>query len=525
VDLDKIVNERQAETAGTIASLGVTDILLSFRQRKWRDRHTWRKFQSGSWRYSRCDYILAENRDDFQNVCTLTPRQFTSDHLLVRGDLVLGAPHTNPGYEKSRRRYFLHIAPAARTETDKLIQDLKERFVTARPKQNTRRNSWISLETWELIDRKALLRRTGAYDNDMLKSLTQDIWRQLRRDRRERIRKVGDEIEGHLEQNRTKEAYGLLKRWYHKATGRPLKPTREDLDKVSDDFEHLFSHRPPPGEDLPIHVEPFPIPDTIPDEDEIGGAIMRLKNGKSPGATGMRAEDLKRWYTNREGQPEPWEKLVSIIQTTFHTGEIPFVIPHCILALIPKSDSSQMRGIGLMEIIWKTITKIMNDRINENVKFHDGLHGCVPGRGTGTALIETKLAMQLAQRDSRPWYQIFLDLTKAFDSIDRERLLKVLAQYGVGPRIIRLLRNFWGKHLYVPRQSKYYGRHFKGEHGTTQGDVISGTLFNILIDAIIRHWYEEVSLIETVGIARTDTHLMWYVDDSKLSGHDPLVIQ
>jgi hypothetical protein len=45
---------------------------------------------------------------------------------------------------------------------------------------------------------------------------------------------------------------------------------------------------------------------------------------------------------------------------------LPFVIPHCILALIPKSDSSQMRGNGTMEIIWKTITKIMNDRINEN---------------------------------------------------------------------------------------------------------------------------------------------------------------
>jgi hypothetical protein len=72
VDLDKIVNERHAETAGTIASLGVTDILLSFRHRKWRDRHTFRRFQSGSWRFSRCDYILAENRDNFLNVCTLT---------------------------------------------------------------------------------------------------------------------------------------------------------------------------------------------------------------------------------------------------------------------------------------------------------------------------------------------------------------------------------------------------------------------------------------------------------------------
>jgi hypothetical protein len=140
-----------------------------------------------------------------------------------------------------------------------------------------------------------------------------------------------------------------------------------------------------------------------------------------------------------------------------------------------------------MKILWKTITKIMNDRINENVKFHNGLHGCVPGRGTGTALIETKLAMQLAQRESRPWYQIFLDLTKAFDSIDRERLLKILAQYGVDPTIIRLLRNFWRKHLCVPRQSGYYGRHFKGEGGTTQSDVISGTLLNILIDAIIRY--------------------------------------
>jgi hypothetical protein len=124
------------------------------------------------------------------------------------------------------------------------------------------------------------------------------------------------------------------------------------------------------------------------------------------------------------------------------------------------------------------------------VRFHDGLHECIPRRGIGTALIERKLAMQLAMRDHRPWYQIFLDLTKTFDSIDRERLLTILEQYGIGARIITLLRNFWAKHIYVPRQAGYYGRKIKGEHGPTQGDTISGTLFNILIDAIIRHWYQ-----------------------------------
>jgi hypothetical protein len=66
-----------------------------------------------------------------------------------------------------------------------------------------------------------------------------------------------------------------------------LKPTREDISKISDDFEELLSNHPSPGDPLPIHVQPFVISDDILDEEEIGRAIMRLSNGKSPGATGM----------------------------------------------------------------------------------------------------------------------------------------------------------------------------------------------------------------------------------------------
>jgi hypothetical protein len=119
----------------------------------------------------------------------------------------------------------------------------------------------------------------------MWKSLTVDIRRRLRGDRREPVGKIGNLIEEHLEGNNTQAAYGLLKAWYCQATGRPLKPTREDISKISDNFEELFSNHPPQGDPLPIHVQPFVISDDTPDEEEIGRAIMRLSNGKSPGAT------------------------------------------------------------------------------------------------------------------------------------------------------------------------------------------------------------------------------------------------
>ena len=46
---------------------------------------------------------------------------------------------------------------------------------------------------------------------------------------------------------------------------------------------------------LPINVEPFPIPDAVPSEWEIREAVARLKNGRTGGASGMRAEGIKGW--------------------------------------------------------------------------------------------------------------------------------------------------------------------------------------------------------------------------------------
>ena len=42
--------------------------------------------------------------------------------------------------------------------------------------------------------------------------------------------------------------------------------------------------------------------------------------------------------------------------------------------------------------------------------------------------------------------------------------------------------------MMVERAGGYYGDAFKGTRGVTQGDPLSPTIFNVVVDAVVRHW-------------------------------------
>ena len=94
-----------------------------------------------------------------------------------------------------------------------------------------------------------------------------------------------------------------------------------------------------------------------------------------------------------------------------------------------------MRGIGLLETIHKLISQIINIHMSSAIKFHEDVHGFRRRRGTYTAIGETKLRMQIAACSSTTLYQVYLDFKKAYDSIDRGRVLLLLEKYRVGPNI------------------------------------------------------------------------------------------
>ena len=45
------------------------------------------------------------------------------------------------------------------------------------------------------------------------------------------------------------------------------------------------------------------------------------------------------------------------------------------IVLIPKGESGDSREIGLVEVLWKKVTSLLNRRLTTAIKLHDVLRG------------------------------------------------------------------------------------------------------------------------------------------------------
>jgi hypothetical protein len=362
------------------------------------------------------------------------------------------------------------------------------------------------------------------------KEISKQLRKSLKRDRQNRSNKIAEEIEACLVNDNVKEAYGKLQGWYKQRTGHVPKPTYKDEEITREEYTNLFSQEEPPGDDIPIHISPKPqINDEPPSVNEIMMALKKLRLGKAPGATGIRVEHLREWMSGATKIKEPkfvgeWAMVIKLIEMAFTGEDIPSTFFVGILVLLPKGDGDY-RGIALLEIIYKLISSIVNRRLAKSLtaKLHDGIHGFRSRRGTGTAIIETKLLMQLAQRTNKPLHMIFLDLKKAYDTLDRDRTMKILEGYGVGDNVRRIIGKIWNGDTMVTKQAGFFGKPFRASRGVRQGDITSPFIFNIVCDAVIREWESQMN--DGTAQERKETRAQFYADDGLLSGENPQEVQ
>ena len=89
----------------------------------------------------------------------------------------------------------------------------------------------------------------------------------------------------------------------------------------------------------------------------------------------------------------------------------------------------------------------------------------------------------------------------------------------------RLLREYWNKSTMVERAGGYYGTGFKGGRGVTQGDLLSPTIFNVVVDAVVRHWVTiavtEAEKRRERGMEGRHQAALFYADDGMIASSDP----
>ena len=112
-------------------------------------------------------------------------------------------------------------------------------------------------------------------------------------------------------------------------------------------------------------------------------------------------------------------------------------------------------------------------------------------------------------------YFCFTDYDKAFDSVDHNKLWKILQEMGLADHLTCLLRN-----LYAGQETTVRTRHgttdwFQIRKGVYQGSVLSFCLFNLYAEYIMRNtWLDEPQA--GIKIPRRNINHLKYADDTTI---------
>ena len=161
---------------------------------------------------------------------------------------------------------------------------------------------------------------------------------------------------------------------------------------------------------------------------------------------------------------------------------------------IPKkgalSNCNNWRGITLLSIPSKILAKIVITRISEAVdqQLREEQAGFRKGKGCTDQIFTLRNIIEQCTEWQRQLYINFVDYEKAFDSIHRESLWRILRAYGIPQQIVLVIKSFYNNFKCKVGSSKFS---FEVKTGVRQGCCMSSLLFNIVIDWVMRRTLED----------------------------------
>ena len=219
---------------------------------------------------------------------------------------------------------------------------------------------------------------------------------------------------------------------------------------------------------------------------EVEAAVSQMKNKKATGIDGVPGEVLK------YGGVELLKWLHRLLGKVWDSERVPQDWKDAIVVSIyknkgPRNDCNSYRGISLLSVVGKVLGRILVNRISDYVTniLPEAQCGFRKERSTTDMIFSLRQIQEKCVEQRKELITIFIDLTKAYDSVNREALWLVLQKFGFPAKIIRLIQSL---HVGMNARVAMFGEiseEFSVTNGLRQGCVLAPSLFNIYFTAVL----------------------------------------
>ena len=213
--------------------------------------------------------------------------------------------------------------------------------------------------------------------------------------------------------------------------------------------------------------------------------------------------------------------LCRIINQTFQTGVFPDALKISEVIPIHKGGSTEEINnhipISLLSIFHKIIEKIMHKRLYDFLQEHNILFqnqfGFRKNNSTFFALIENTEKLKETIDNKKYGCGIFIDLRKAFDTVNHEILLKKLEHYGIRGKALIWFRSYLtNRKQYVSLNGECYESKYI-TCGVPQGSCLGPPLFLVYINDL-----PNISEVLHFYLFADDTNIYYEAETVKKTG-------
>ena len=269
------------------------------------------------------------------------------------------------------------------------------------------------------------------------------------------------------------------------------------IKRWAEHFQNVLNRESHVDNDVIDSIPQRPILDHLaadPSIAEVNSAIKQLTKGV-PGEDGIPAEVYKC------GSTLLVRKLTELITLMWVQGAVPqqfkdASIIHLYKHKGKKCECDNHRGISLLSIAGKILARVILNRINSSIVnsvYPESQCGFRSGRGTIDMIFSLRQIQEKAMEQNQELYMVFVDLTKAFDTVSRDALWKVLAKLGVPEKMLNVIVSFHEGMCASVRSNGQQSDCFSVTNGTKQGCVLAPVLFALFFSVMLEHAFRDIT--------------------------------